>query len=43
MIASETTNSTTWPADSGTMASSDCTICRSVFARDTTCPVRSRS
>ena len=43
MITSETTNSTTCPADSGTIASSDCTICRSVEARDTTWPVRSRS
>ena len=43
MITSDTTNSTTWPADSGTIASSDCTICRSVEARDTTWPVRSRS
>ena len=43
MITSDTTNSTTWPADSGTIASSDCTICRSVEARETTWPVRSRS
>ena len=43
MITSDTTNSTTWPADNGTIASRHCTICRSVEARDTTCPVRSRS
>ncbi len=43
MITSDTTNSTTCPADNGTMASSDCTICRSVEARETTWPVRNLS
>ena len=43
MIASEATNSTTWPADNGTMASSPWTTCRSEEARETTWPVRSAS
>ena len=36
MITSDATNSTTCPAASGTIASSDCTICRSPEALDTT-------
>ena len=43
IAAIETTTSTTVPADSGTIDSSACTSCRSVIAREATCPVRSGS
>ena len=43
MAATEVTTSVAVPSVNGTIDSSPCTSCRSVIARDATCPVRSAS